>query len=59
MPYHNFTPLFSDFFGTPTFGGLWPQGVPSGFTTYFQWWIQDPAGPQGYAASNAVAGTAP
>jgi hypothetical protein len=36
-----------------------PPGVPSGFTTYFQWWIQDPAGPQGYAPSNAVAGTAP
>jgi hypothetical protein len=52
-------PLFSDFFGSATFGGLWPAGVPSGFTTYFQWWIQDPAGPKGYAASNALAATTP
>jgi len=60
VPYPNYIfPAFTDFFGKATFGGLWPAGVPSGFTTYFQWWIQDPAGPQGYAASNAVAGTAP
>jgi hypothetical protein len=60
VPYPNFIfPAFTDFFGNSSFGGLWPAGVPSGFTTYFQWWIQDPAGPQGYAASNAVAGTAP
>jgi hypothetical protein len=60
VPSPNFIfPLFTNFFGEATFGGLWPAGVPSGFTTYFQWWIQDPAGPQGYAASNAVAGTAP
>jgi hypothetical protein len=60
VPYPNYIfPAFTDFFGKSTFSGLWPAGVPSGFTTYFQWWIQDPAGPQGYAASNAVAGTAP
>jgi hypothetical protein len=60
VPSPNFIfPLSTDFFGKAAFGGLWPAGVPSGFTTYFQWWIQDPAGPQGYAASNAVAGTAP
>jgi hypothetical protein len=60
VPNPNFIfPLFTDFFGHATFGGLWPAGVPSGFTTYFQWWIQDPAGPQGYAASNGLAGTAP
>jgi len=51
--------LTTDFFGDSSFGGLWPAGVPSGFTTYFQWWIQDAAGPKGFAASNAVAGTAP
>jgi hypothetical protein len=59
VPSPNFIfPLFTNFFGEATFGGLWPPGVPSGFTTYFQWWISDPAGPQGYAASNAIAGTA-
>jgi hypothetical protein len=52
-------PLFSDFAGTATFGGVWPSGIPSGFTTYFQWWIQDPAGSKGFAASNALAGTTP
>ena len=52
-------PLFTDFFGGTVFGGLWPAGVPSGFATYFQWWIQDPAGPKGFAASNALAGTTP
>lgn len=49
----------TDFFGASSFGGLWPAGVPSGFTTYFQWWISDPAGPKGFAASNALAGTTP
>jgi hypothetical protein len=52
-------PLFTDFFGGAAFGGLWPAGVPAGFTTYFQWWVQDPAGPKGFAASNALAGTTP
>lgn len=51
--------LTTDFFGKSSFGGLWPPGVPSGFTTYFQWWIQDAAGPKGFAASNALAGTTP
>jgi hypothetical protein len=52
-------PLFSDFSGKAVFGGPWPAGIPSGFTTFFQWWIQDPAGPKGFAASNALAGTTP
>ncbi len=39
--------------------GVWPTGVPSGFATYFQWWVQDSAGPKGYAASNAISGTTP
>jgi hypothetical protein len=60
VPNPNFIfPAFSDFFGNAVFGGQWPLGVPSGFTTYFQWWIQDPAGPKGFAASNALAGTTP
>ncbi len=39
--------------------GGWPAGVPSGFALYVQYWIQDPAGPVGFSASNAVSGTAP
>jgi len=47
------------FLGQASFGGLWPPGMPSGLTLYFQYWIVDSAGPVGFAASNAVAGTTP
>ena len=33
---------------------IWPSGMPSGFSAYWQTWLVDPAGPQGAAASNAV-----
>lgn len=33
---------------------IWPSGMPSGFSVYWQTWLLDPAGPQGAAASNAV-----
>ena len=39
--------------------GSWPAGIPSGFSLYAQAWVQDPAGPVGFAASNAVHGTVP
>jgi len=42
-----------------TLGGVWPAGVPSGVPLVFQCWIPDAAGPVGFAASNAVAGTTP
>jgi hypothetical protein len=48
-----------DFFGEASFGGLWPAGIPSAFIVYFQYWIVDAAGPQGFAASNAISGTTP
>lgn len=37
----------------------WPAGIPSGFHIYLQLWLADPAGAQGYSATNAVRGTAP
>lgn len=37
----------------------WPAGIPSGFSTYFQYWAPDGAAPVGFAASNAVSGTTP
>ena len=37
----------------------WPTGVPTGFTLYLQYWIDDPASICGLAASNAVSGTTP
>ena len=38
---------------------FWPSGVPSGFTSYYQAWIPDAAGPKGYAASNGLSATTP
>ncbi len=46
-------------FGSLAFAYTWPAGVPSGFSTFHQFWIVDPAGPFGFAASNAVQGTTP
>ncbi|HZL99146.1 MAG TPA: hypothetical protein VFD43_02745, partial [Planctomycetota bacterium] len=40
-------------------GGTWPGGVPSGFSFYSQFWMLDFAGPQGFTASNGLAGTTP
>jgi hypothetical protein len=39
--------------------GAWPMGLPAGFTLYLQWWIEDAAGPKGFAASNALSATTP
>ena len=51
-------------FGTDSMGGYeffvpWPAGIPSGFVFYAQAWLADSAGPAGFAASNAIQGTAP
>jgi len=35
----------------------WPAGVPAGIDLYLQFWIPDPAGTLGYAASNGVTAT--
>lgn len=57
-------PDFLFLLGTNASGGsslptLWPAGIPSGFTIFFHWWIQDPAGALGFSASNALSGTVP
>ncbi|HZM00747.1 MAG TPA: hypothetical protein VFD43_10890, partial [Planctomycetota bacterium] len=52
-------PMLTDPLGGALLGGRMPPGTQSGHSTYFQWWIQDPAGPKGFAASNALAGTTP
>jgi hypothetical protein len=46
------------------FGGLsltapWPLGVPPDVTLTFQHWIPDPAGVEGFAASNGLSGVTP
>jgi hypothetical protein len=45
--------------GSVVIQGLWPAGVPSGLTLYFQYWIPDAAAVQGMAASNGLSATAP
>jgi len=45
--------------GTLALSATWPSGLPSGFTFYSQYWIPDPAGPAGFAASNGLSGTTP
>ena len=50
--------IATDGFGQAGFSGL-AHPLPPGFTHYFQFWIADPAGPYGFAASNGLAGTTP
>jgi len=38
---------------------VWPSGVPAGTSLYFQYAIQDAAGPQGASLSNALKGVTP
>ena len=45
--------------GNLSLGGTWPNGVPSGFRTYFQEWIFDATAPKGLSASNGLVGTTP
>jgi hypothetical protein len=45
--------------GTLSLAATWPPGLPSGFTTYHQFWIADALGPAGFAASNALSATTP
>lgn len=51
--------LATDAGGGLVLGGVAPAGILPGVSLYFQCWIDDPAGPQGAAASNAVAVTTP
>jgi len=45
--------------GTLDFPFTWPLGLPPGVPTYYQIWVQDPAGPVGFSASNGIQGTTP
>ena len=38
---------------------VWPTGVPSGVAFYVQFWVEDPGGPAGFSATNALRATAP
>jgi glyoxylase-like metal-dependent hydrolase (beta-lactamase superfamily II) len=45
--------------GSINLSANWPNSLPSGTEVWFQWWINDAAGPAGFAASNALLGTTP
>jgi len=51
--------LVTDGTGSLVLGGLWPPAIPSGFTPYMQYWINDTSGPLGFVASNALLVTVP
>ncbi len=46
-------------FGVINLPSTWPMDVPSGISFYEQYWMTDPAGPVGFASSNAISGTTP
>lgn len=43
--------------GTATITGVWPAGLPVGFTAYYQAWFIDAAGVLGFSATNAISST--
>jgi hypothetical protein len=51
-------PMVTTASGVILINATWPAGVPPGFDFWLQYWITDPAGPQGFAASNGLQGTA-
>jgi hypothetical protein len=45
--------------GAVTLPVIWPGGLPPALSSWYQFWIVDPAGPVGVSASNAVKAFAP
>lgn len=45
--------------GAVTLGFTWPAGVPGGVATYYQFWIVDAVGPQGFSSTNGLAAVTP
>ncbi len=54
-----FTPLPTNGSGNLTIPAIWPFGIPSALTFYFQYWVQDAVAPVSFSASNAISGTTP
>jgi len=60
VPAPNFVlPLPIDAFGEIVLTAPWPTGLPADVSLYFQDWIPDPLGLQGFAASNGLRGVTP
>lgn len=51
--------LVTDATGAIPLPFLWPSGLPSGTSLYFQYAVQDPFGPQGASLSNALRAMTP
>ncbi len=49
-------PLATGAAGSTTLPFTWPPAVPAGTAIFLQFWIPDPTGPVGYAASNGLRG---
>lgn len=52
-------PLRLDGTGSLVLPSTWPAGVPSGFETYWQFWMPDSAASQGVGASNGLLAVTP
>ncbi|MHC5211820.1 MAG: PQQ-dependent sugar dehydrogenase [Planctomycetota bacterium] len=52
-------PLTLDAAGSLQLSAPWPRDVPAQTRLYLQCWMSDAAGPQGYAATNALRATTP
>jgi len=50
---------FLDYEGSYTLPFIWPAGLPSGASIYWQMWNLDPNGPVGFSASNALRSKVP
>ena len=51
--------MITDPSGALSLGTTWPGGLGAGFQIVLQYWIEDPAAPFGYSASNGLKGTTP
>jgi hypothetical protein len=56
LPEFRVTGLATGGSGSLVLNGTWPE-LPAATSVFFQMWITDPTGPQGFTASNTVAGT--
>jgi len=52
-------PVSTDAAGCHRLDVNWPAGIPAGLHLYLQYWLADPGGISGFAASNALALTTP
>jgi len=48
-----------DITGAFTLSAAWPTGIPANFSIYFQTWLADAGGAQGFAATNTIRGVTP